>query len=104
MAMAFEVLGISPAGFSMVPAVRCHKADVARRTGELVLEVLRKGLKPSDIITRQSLENAIAAIAMSGGSTQRRPAPPGRGSGDGDPLDIDDFDKISAPHARCSVT
>ncbi len=69
MAMAFEVLGISPAGFSMVPATNEHKADVALQSGKLVLDVLGRGQRPSDIITRESLENAIAAIACSGGST-----------------------------------
>ncbi|MBV9915394.1 MAG: dihydroxy-acid dehydratase, partial [Solirubrobacterales bacterium] len=69
MAMAFEVLGISPAGFSMVPATDPHKADVARDAGHLVLDVLRRGERPSDIITRESLENAVAGIACSGGST-----------------------------------
>ena len=48
MAMAFEVLGISPAGFSMVPAADPRKADVAARAGELVVDVLRRGLRPSD--------------------------------------------------------
>src|SRR5207253_1785762 len=65
MAMAFEVLGISPAGFSMVPATHPRKAEVAADAGRLVLDVLKRGLKPSDIITRQSLENAVAAIACS---------------------------------------
>ncbi|HEY2260059.1 MAG TPA: dihydroxy-acid dehydratase [Solirubrobacteraceae bacterium] len=69
MAMAFEMLGISPAGFSMVPAVDPHKEQVAERAGALVMDVLRRGLRPSQIITRESLENAIAGIACSGGST-----------------------------------
>jgi dihydroxy-acid dehydratase len=69
MAMAFEVLGISPAGSAMVPAEDGSKLEVARRTGELVLEVLRAGRRPSEIITKPALENAIAAVAMSGGST-----------------------------------
>src|SRR6476646_10445914 len=69
MAMAFEVLGISPAGFSMVPAEDPTKADVAGRTGALVMDVLARGQLPSDIITKDSLENAIATIASSGGST-----------------------------------
>jgi dihydroxy-acid dehydratase len=69
MAMAFEVMGISPSGFSMVPAVDERKATVAERTGELVMDVLRRDLRPSAIITRESLENAIAGIACSGGST-----------------------------------
>src|SRR5205807_2662532 len=69
MAMAFEVLGISPAGFSMVPAVHPRKAEVAADAGRLVLDVLARGQLPSEIITRDALENAIAAIACSGGST-----------------------------------
>ena len=70
MAMAFEVLGISPSGFSMVPAVDARQGPASRvEAGELVMDVLERGLRPSDIITRDSLENAIAAIACSGGST-----------------------------------
>src|SRR3712207_8988868 len=69
MAMAFEVLGISPMGPSMVPAQYPSKADVAYEAGQLVVDVLKRGLRPSDIITRESLENAIAAVTSSGGST-----------------------------------
>ena len=69
MAMAFEVLGISPAGSAMVPAEDGRKREVARQCGELVMDVLRRGQRPSDVITKPALENAIAAVAMSGGST-----------------------------------
>src|SRR5215210_7032198 len=69
MAMVFEILGLSPAGSSMVPAEDGRKADVAKDAGRLVMEVLRNGILPSDIITREGLENAIAAVATSGGST-----------------------------------
>src|SRR5205085_2833097 len=69
MAMAFEVLGISPAGSAMVPAVDPEKANVAENAGRLVMDVLARGQRPSEIITRDSLENAISAIACSGGST-----------------------------------
>src|SRR5688572_1893040 len=69
MAMAFEVLGISPMGSAMVPAVHENKASVAVEAGKLVMDILERGLRPRDIITRESLENAIAAIATSGGST-----------------------------------
>ena len=69
MAMAFEVLGISPAGSAMVPAEDTGKLGVAVKAGELVMDVLRRGRRPSDIITKPALENAIAAVAMSGGST-----------------------------------
>jgi len=68
MAMAFQVLGISPFS-SGVPAEDPHKVEVAKDAGRLVMDVLRRGQLPSDIITRESLENAIAAIACSGGST-----------------------------------
>jgi dihydroxy-acid dehydratase len=69
MAMAFEVLGISPAGSAMVPAEDGRKLKVARECGELVMDVLRRGLRPSEVITKPALENAIAAGACSGGST-----------------------------------
>ncbi len=95
MAMAFEVLGISPAGFSMVPAVDGHKPDVAREAGKLVMDVLERGQRPSDIVTRQSLENAIAAIACSGGSTNGVLHLLAVAREMGVPLEIDDFDRIS---------
>jgi dihydroxy-acid dehydratase len=95
MAMAFEVLGISPAGFSMVPATHPHKADVALDAGKLVLDVLRRGQRPSDVITRESLENAIAAIACSGGSTNGVLHLLAVANEIGVPLNIDDFDRIS---------
>jgi dihydroxy-acid dehydratase len=69
MAMAFEALGISPAGAAMVPAEDGRKLEVAKGCGELVMDVLRRGQRPSDIITKPALENAIAAVATSGGST-----------------------------------
>jgi len=69
MAMAFEAMGISPAGSAMVPAEDGRKLEVAVQVGELVMDVLRRGQRPSDIITKPGLENAIAAIATSGGST-----------------------------------
>ncbi len=96
MAMAFEALGISPAGYSMVPATDDHKADVARDAGRLVMDVLARGQRPSDIITKASLENAIATIAMSGGSTNgvlHLLAVARESSLD---LSIDDFDAISS--------
>jgi dihydroxy-acid dehydratase len=95
MAMAFEVLGISPAGFSMVPAQHPDKATTAERAGRLVMDVLARGQRPSEIITRDSLENAIAAIACSGGSTNGVLHLLAVASEAGVPLEIDDFDRIS---------
>ncbi|MCU0259277.1 MAG: dihydroxy-acid dehydratase [Solirubrobacteraceae bacterium] len=95
MAMAYEVLGISPMGSSMVPAQHKSKAQVAFEAGELVVDVLRRGLKPSDIITRDSIENAIAAVAMSGGSTNAVLHLLALAREAGVDIDIDDFDRIS---------
>jgi dihydroxy-acid dehydratase len=95
MAMAFEVLGISPAGLGGVPAEDASKAEVARKAGEMVLDVLARGLRPSDIITRESLENAIAAIACSGGSTNGVLHLLAVAKEIGVELSIDDFDRIS---------
>jgi dihydroxy-acid dehydratase len=94
MAMAFEVLGISP-GYSGVPATDPHKPDVAEAAGRLVMDVLKRGQTPSDIITRDSLENAIAAIACSGGSTNGVLHLLAVANEIGVELSIDDFDRIS---------
>ncbi|CAN5644065.1 dihydroxy-acid dehydratase [soil metagenome] len=95
MAMAFEVLGISPMGSSMVPAVDASKADVAEQAGELMMDVLERGLRPREIITKDSLENAIAAIATSGGSTNGVLHLLAVAREAGVELGIDDFDRIS---------
>jgi dihydroxy-acid dehydratase len=69
MACAFEALGIIPGGSAMVPAEDSEKATVAERIGELVINVLVDDVRPSAVITRDSLENAIACVCASGGST-----------------------------------
>src|SRR5438105_2383493 len=67
MATACEFLGLAAMGSGDVPAVDAAKNSVAERAGELVMDVLRRGLRPSQIVTRESLENAIAAVAATGG-------------------------------------
>ena len=96
MAMAFEVLGISPMGSSMVPAEHESKADVAVGIGELVMDVLARGQRPRDIITREGLENAIAAVATSGGSTNAVLHLLAVAREAGVQLEIDDFDRIAS--------
>jgi len=96
MAMAFEMLGICPMRDSGVPAQYEAKADVAFRTGELIMDVLARGQRPSDIITRESLENAIAAVATSGGSTNGVLHLLAVAQEAGIELSIDDFDRISS--------
>ncbi|MDQ3090643.1 MAG: dihydroxy-acid dehydratase [Actinomycetota bacterium] len=95
MAMAFEVLGISPMGSAMVPAEHTSRADEAFAAGELVVDVLRRGLRPSDVITREALENAIAAVATSGGSTNGVLHLLAVAREMGVDLTIDDFDVVS---------
>ena len=70
MGMVGEVLGISPLGSSLIPAVYAQRAAVARRAGHIVMEILQNGGPlPRDLITRKSLENACAIVAATGGST-----------------------------------
>jgi dihydroxy-acid dehydratase len=95
MAMAFEVLGISPAGSAMVPAEDGSKREVARHCGELAMDVLRRGQRPSEVISKPALENAIAAVAMSGGSTNAVLHLLAVAQEMGVPLTIDEFDAIS---------
>jgi dihydroxy-acid dehydratase len=95
MAMAFEALGISPAGSAMVPAEDGRKLEVARQCGELAMDVLRRGQRPSDIITKLALENAIAAVATSGGSTNGVLHLLAVAHEMGVPLGIDEFEAIS---------
>ncbi len=69
MATAFEMLGVSPMGSNGIPAKDDEKLRIAFETGGLVMDVLNRGLTPSKIITRRSLENAIAGVMATGGST-----------------------------------
>ncbi len=95
MACAFEALGISPAFSAMVPAEDDEKGAVAERIGELILQVLADDLRPSRIITRRSLENAIAAVCASGGSTNGVLHLLAVANEAGVELDIDVFEEVS---------
>jgi len=96
MALVSEFLGIAPMGLSSVPATNAGKAAAGRRAGELVLDLLRRDVTPSKIITKAAIENAITGIAATGGSTNGvlhllAIANEARIS-----LSIDDFDRISS--------
>jgi dihydroxy-acid dehydratase len=95
MAMALEFLGLSPLGTASVPATDPRKDEVARRCGELIMDLLRRGLTPHAIVTRQALVNAIAAVAASGGSTNAVLHLLAIAREADVPLTIDDFDVIS---------
>ncbi|MDA2909432.1 dihydroxy-acid dehydratase [Nitrospiraceae bacterium AH_259_D15_M11_P09] len=95
MAIAFEFLGISPMGCNGVPAMDPRKDDVAMQCGQMVMDLLRKELRPSQIITRKALENAIAAVATTGGSTNAVLHLLAVAREAGVDLSIDDFDLIN---------
>ncbi len=95
MACAFEALGISPGGSAMVPAEDDEKGGVAEKIGELVMRVLAEDLKPSQVITRDSLENAIACACASGGSTNVVLHLIALAHEAGIELGMDDFERIS---------
>ncbi|MGH9308548.1 MAG: dihydroxy-acid dehydratase [Vicinamibacterales bacterium] len=96
MATVCEILGISPFGSASVPAVGADKSAVARAAGTLMMDLLRRGLKPRQILTKPAIENAIAAVAATGGSTNAVLHLLAIAREAGVPLDIDDFDRISA--------
>jgi dihydroxy-acid dehydratase len=95
MATAFEMLGVSPMGWNGVPAVDPRKEEVAFQTGRLVMDVLRKGLLPRDIITKKALQNAIAGVMATGGSTNAVLHLMAVAREAGVKLSIDEFDRIS---------
>ena len=96
MACAFEALGISPGGAAMVPAEDDEKNTVAEKVGELVIRVLAEDLRPSRVITHNSLENAIACVTASGGSTNGVLHLLAVAREAGIDLTIDDFERISS--------
>ena len=100
MACAFEAMGISPMGSAMVPADGRREGRRSReRSGELALQVLADDLRPSQVITRESLENAIACVCASGGSTNGVLHLLAVAREAGIELEIDDFERDLAPHA-----
>ncbi len=95
MATVLEIIGLSPMGANSVPAVDPRKKEVARSVGSLVMETLRRNIKPRDILTRAAFENAIACVAMTGGSTNAVLHLIAMAREAQVPLTIDDFDPIS---------
>jgi len=69
MSTAMEVIGLSPMGFNSVPAMDGQKDEIAFDCGRVVMQALSQGLRPRQILTRSAFENAIAAVAATGGST-----------------------------------
>jgi len=96
MALVCEFLGIAPMGLSSVPATNSAKADAARRSGQLLMNLLRRDVTPLKIITKAAIENAITGVAATGGSTNAVLHLLAIASEAGISLSIDDFDRISS--------
>ena len=95
MSTVMEFLGISPMGSNGIPATVAEKDDAAFNAGKLVMDMLRRDLRPSQILTRNSIENAIASVAATGGSTNAVLHLLAIAREAGIELTIDDFDRIS---------
>jgi dihydroxy-acid dehydratase len=96
MATATELLGISPMGSNSIPATDPKKPESAFQAGRLAVDLLKRKLKPSQIITKKAIENAITSVAMTGGSTNAVLHLLAIAHEAGIALDIDDFDRISS--------
>jgi len=96
MALVCEFLGIAPMGLSSVPATNPAKGNAGHRAGEMVMELLRRDITPSKIITKSAIENAIAGVAATGGSTNSVLHLLAIASEAKIPVSIDDFDRISS--------
>jgi dihydroxy-acid dehydratase len=96
MAIAVEFLGIAALGTGSVPATHVAKAGVARAAGERVMELVKSGLRPREIMTRAAIENAIASVAATGGSTNAVLHLLAIAREAGVELSLADFDRISS--------
>ncbi len=95
MSMVMELLGISPAGLNGIPANHPDKPGAAEEAGRIAVRLVREDVRPSTIVTRASIDNAIAGIAASGGSTNGVLHLLAIARELGIPLSIDDFDTIA---------
>src|SRR5437016_13174381 len=95
MSTVMELIGLSPMGFNGVPAMDSRKDKVAFRCGEIVLDLLKRGMRPKDILTRAAFQNAIAGVACTGGSTNAVLHLLAIARESGVTLVMDDFQKVS---------
>ena len=95
MAMALEVLGLSPMGYNSIPAILPEKREATRRAGTLLKDMLERNWTPRDFLTRKSFLNAIAAISATGGSTNAVLHLLAMAKEVGVELSLDDFDQVS---------
>jgi dihydroxy-acid dehydratase len=95
MSTALEFLGISPGGLNGIPATDPAKLDAARRAGELVMDLVNAGVRPSQIMNRAAIDNAIASVAATGGSTNGVLHLLAIAHELAIPLELEDFDRIA---------
>jgi dihydroxy-acid dehydratase len=96
MSTVMEFIGLSPMGFNSIPALDPKKDEAAFQCGQIVMDLLKRGVKPLDILTRQAFENAIASVAATGGSTNAVLHLLAMAREADVPLKIEDFDVISS--------
>jgi dihydroxy-acid dehydratase len=96
MSTALDFLGISPAGLNGIPALHPSKSEAAEEAGRLAMDLVRRDVRPSQIITREALENAAASIVATGGSTNGVLHLLAIARELDIPLELDDFDEIAA--------
>jgi dihydroxy-acid dehydratase len=96
MSTILEFLGLSPAGANGIPALSKRKAKAAEQAGRLVVDLVRRDVRPRQIVTREALENAAASVAATGGSTNGLLHLLAIAIEYGIPFTIDDFDRVSA--------
>ena len=95
MSTVMEFIGLSPAALNGIPAEDPGKNEAARTAGELVMDLVRRDIRPSSIVTREALENGIASISATGGSTNGVLHLLAIAHEFGIPLDIDDFGAVA---------
>jgi dihydroxy-acid dehydratase len=95
MSMTLEILGLSPAGLNGIPAQDPKKDEAAHRCGEILMDLVKRDVRPKEFVTRKSIENAIACIAATGGSTNGVLHLLAIAHEYGIPLEIDEFGQIA---------
>ena len=95
MSTVMEIIGLSPMGLNGIPQVDAAKHDAARQCGRIILDAVKNNLRPRDIVTRAAIDNAIASVAASGGSTNAVLHLLAMAREAGVPLSIDDFQDLS---------
>jgi dihydroxy-acid dehydratase len=96
MSTVMEIIGLSPMGLNGIPQVDNRKHEASRRCGEIILDAVRQNRRPRDIVTRASIDNAIASVAASGGSTNAVLHLLAMAREAEIPLSIDDFQELSS--------